>query len=230
MPIDSLSILNHNLDSLNRRLDYLSQQINDATIKTGFFDNIMSIQTAIFVVIIGLLALISWTFVFKWIKNSHTAIIKRVVSHQHEADSKILKIETDNSRDFKTLVYTLRSAEIQIAKSMYLGCHTMKYRVSALLWCVRVSGLIVKQIEEEQRGRPDDIKIFGVTIDQAADIIINENWELEPSDREEIEVTCKEIIEFEKGKYKEQYEKILFKINQHFYTYKPKKEDFVITP
>ncbi len=126
--IDSLEfIIQDQFTELAHKTDSLGVLMDKTQIAKGFFSEIIALQTIIFVVIIGFIALVSWTglslYFKKKLKENNAAIDVKISSNEEKIDGAL------NS---------LKTSEYRIFKAMYFIALTNKLAFTTCLWAFRL--------------------------------------------------------------------------------------------
>jgi hypothetical protein len=124
---DSLRLSIDKFKLLESRIDSLEKIVVRNEVSETFFSDILTSQLTIFVVIIGLIGLISFGWVTQYLRLKVGAVRK-----EFTAERERIKI------DFDRLTSKAAKTDVNVHVSMFFICHILNQNEVAILWCLRL--------------------------------------------------------------------------------------------
>lgn len=202
------------IDSLGKIIDSLSQQLHDSRISEGYFTALLSIQTAVFLAVIGIGAFIAWSYIFNVIKQSHNKIIAKNITFQKNVNEKIEVFNDKLSKELTDLNKTSNSTTELLYRSMYLINDSTKSHDAAFLWLLRTAHVIVtKELDTKE-----EIEVYTLSISSLLKEIEESKIKFEEERFNEIEKLLSECISFNESKFKDLFQPLLTNTSKYYYT------------
>jgi hypothetical protein len=124
---DSLRLSIDKFKLLESRIDSLEKIVVRNEVSETFFSDILTSQLTIFVVIIGLIGLISFGWVTQYLRLKVGAVRK-----EFTAERERIKI------DFDRLTSKAAKTDVNVHVSMFFISHILNQNEVAILWCLRL--------------------------------------------------------------------------------------------
>jgi hypothetical protein len=222
--IDSIHVV-----SLSHVVDSLSQQVHDSRISEGYFTALLSIQTGIFLFVIGVMAFIAWKSIISRITQRHNQILAKNSTFQKGINDKLDMFNGELSSQLVEINKASDSNQELLYRSMYIMTDNKQSYLACFLWAVRTSHIIMtKNMFNDEDKLKSDLYIDAV--ENSLNNLISNNVIITAEFFKEMVSNLEVCIAYKAGKYKDKFQKVLDEMNKYYYINLPISTSSIAPP